>query len=397
MATKGNGLAAVLYASCSVTAKVASGTSVKITEETNYPFDEAILFTVSAAKPVNFPLCLRIPTWCQAPKIAVNDKALDVPQDAKGWALLERTWKNGDRVRLELPMAISVKTWAQNGNSVSVYRGPLAYSLKIGERWEKFKGTEKWPGAEVFPATPWNYGLVMDDKDPTASFEFVKGSGEVAAQPFTPDAAPVQLKAKGKRIQGWKQEDNGIVGEVRQSPVKSDEPTEDIALIPMGCARLRISEFPRIGEGPDAVEWKGPELTAEASQVGDSLVALYDEVSPKSSADKGVPRFTWWDHLGTNEWVQYVFPKPRRIWWVEVYWFDDTPGGGSYRVPASWRLIWRDNDKTWKPVESATEYGTSTDKFNHVEFKPVETRKLRIEVSLQTGMSGGILEWRFGE
>jgi hypothetical protein len=73
----------------------------------------------------------------------------------------------------------------------------------------------------------------------------------LADQPFTPDHAPVALKARGRRIPPWKQETNGLVGAVQQSPVRSDEPVEDITLIPMGCARLRISSFPRIGSGPD--------------------------------------------------------------------------------------------------------------------------------------------------
>jgi hypothetical protein len=43
-----------------------------------------------------------------------------------------------------------------------VNRGPLTYSLRIGERWEKKGGTEEWPGFEVYPSTPWNYGLIQE-------------------------------------------------------------------------------------------------------------------------------------------------------------------------------------------------------------------------------------------
>ena len=60
------------------------------------------------------------------------------------------------------------------------------------------------------------------------------------------------MKAKGKRIPQWIQEANGLVGAIQKSPVRSDEPIEDVTLIPMGCARLRIAAFPQIGEGPDA-------------------------------------------------------------------------------------------------------------------------------------------------
>jgi hypothetical protein len=138
-----------------------------------------------------------------------------------------------------------------------VYRGPLAYSLKIGERWEKYSGTDKWPEFQVFPTTPWNYGLLIDSKNPVTSFEVVK-SPRVSSQPFTLENAPVELHAKGKRIPQWEMQPNGLVGEIQPSfgEVRSDEPVDDITLIPMGCARLRISVFPQISENSNADVWK---------------------------------------------------------------------------------------------------------------------------------------------
>jgi hypothetical protein len=48
-------------------------------------------------------------------------------------------------------------------------------------------------------------------------------------------------------LPGWRQEANGMVGEAPEGPVQSDEPEETVTLIPMGCARLRISAFPMLG------------------------------------------------------------------------------------------------------------------------------------------------------
>jgi hypothetical protein len=47
----------------------------------------------------------------------------------------------------------------------------------------------------------------------------------------------------------------GVVGTLQDSPIKSDEPTETVTLIPMGAARLRISSFPVVGEEAGAHEW----------------------------------------------------------------------------------------------------------------------------------------------
>jgi hypothetical protein len=98
--------------------------------------------------------------------------------------------------------------------------------------------------------------------------------------------------------------------------------------------------------------------------------------------------------LGTVEWVQYDFAKPREVSSAEVYWFDDT-GRGACRVPQSWRLLYKDGD-AWKPVEGASEYGVKADQFNKVTFTAVKTTGLRLEAQLQKDFSGGILEWRVG-
>ncbi len=396
MATPGNGLAAVMYAASEVTAKVGNGTTVRIAETTSYPFEEGIDLSISTPKPVRFPLYLRIPGWCSAPKLFINGKALSVSGQAQGWALIDRTWRDGNKIRLELPMDVRVKVWEKNRNAVSVYRGPLAYSLKIGERWEKYGGTGGWQLQEVFPTTPWNYGLVLDPKDPASSFKVPMLPASSSAQPFTPTTAPVALKATGRRIPQWKQEDNGMVGEIQGSPVRSSEPDEEITLIPMGCARLRISAFPQIGDGPDAVEWKERTVVVTASFAFNTISALNDEVVPRNSADQSVPRFTWWDHRGTSEWVQYTFSKPQKLSWCEVYWFDDEATGGSCRTPASWDLQWWDGS-AWKPMPGSPRYGVQKDAFNRAEFDPIETTQLRLNARLKPDVSGGIMEWRFGE
>ena len=77
---------------------------------------------------------------------------------------------------------------------------------------------------------------------------------------------------------------------------------------------------------------------------------------------------------------------------VEVYWFDDT-GIGQCRIPGAWRLFYKHHDQ-WLPAAGASEYGLAPDKFNRLSFDPVKTDGLHLEVDLQSGYSGGILEWQ---
>jgi len=256
MATQDNGLAAVLYAASEVDAKVGDGTAVRIIEETDYPFGDVIDFTLHTQRPVEFPLLLRIPKWCDEAKVYVNGQAENIRPSPLSYVIVLRTWKDEDKVRLELPMRITLTFWTKNKDSVSVHRGPLSYSLRIGERWVRYGGTDKWPAYEVYPTTPWNYGLIVDPDHPDRSFEVTKPGMPVRGQPFTPEDAPVLILAKGKRIPQWRQEKNGLVGSLQESPVRSSEPEETISLIPMGCARLRTSCFPVIGQGPDAHMWE---------------------------------------------------------------------------------------------------------------------------------------------
>lgn len=247
-------MAAWLYAASEVTAKVGQeGAEVSIDSETEYPFNPFIKMEVKSLNPVAFPLYLRVPCWCPGFRVTVNGQPLDVEAEPATYVRIERIWSAGDTIIIDMPMEVSLTQWPRNG-SVTVDRGPLSYSLKIKERWHCWGGTDEWPEWEVFPTTPWNYGLVIDRDNPLRSLEVVE-KGIVADQPWTIEAAPVEIKARGKRISNWMLE-NETVAELQQSPVSSDQPEKQITLIPMGCARLRMSCLPTIGEGPDAWNWE---------------------------------------------------------------------------------------------------------------------------------------------
>ncbi len=407
MATGDNGLAAVLYAPARVKAKVGRGVTVDVEVQTGYPFDDTIEIAVKPATPTRFPLSLRIPSWAKTPTLAVNRTRLALPPDARGWVTLRRLWQPGDRVRLTLPMEVRLRRWERNSNAVSVDRGPLTYSLAIPQRWDRYNEDERWPAYEVVPQSPWNYGI-----DLSAPIEVAGAGVSPGEQPFTLETAPVVLKAKGRRIPQWRLEANGLVGEIQASPALSTEPLEDLALVPMGCARLRITAFPEVkAEGAPAWQDAPPLAAASSAWHFAPPTAMNDGRVGQSSGDLDVPRFLWWDRYGTVEWAQYAFPRPREVAWVELYWADEetarssgrvphdvrlsAPTDGRVRLPAAWRLLYWDG-AGWQPASETAEYGVARDQFNRVSFRPVVTMALRIEAQLRPRQSAGIVEWRVG-
>jgi Beta-L-arabinofuranosidase, GH127 catalytic domain/Beta-L-arabinofuranosidase, GH127 middle domain len=246
LATADNGLAAALYAPSEVTAKVGDGTEVRISEETSYPFGDNIDFTIWTPAAIRFPLYLRIPDWAREAAIAIDGKILRGKLQPGCYAVINRDWKNGERVRLTFFPKIEARIWEKIGNSVSIRRGPLWFSLKIGEKWKRYGGTDIWPAYEILPTSPWNYGLVLNPENPGKTI-ILADRKEPAEQPFTADGAPTVLKARAKRLPSWKAE-GMMAGKIPAGPIVSAEPEEEILLIPMGCARLRIASFPYISD-----------------------------------------------------------------------------------------------------------------------------------------------------
>jgi hypothetical protein len=399
MATAGNGIAATFYSPSSVTARVGTGQSVTIEERTRYPFRDAIDFTVHASRSSRFPLTLRIPSWCIEPRLSINGRPVRL-SGKQAYASIERVWKGGDVVSLKLPMQVKFHRWPKNHDAVSVDMGPLTYSLNIGEKVVPKGGTADWPAYEFLPTTPWNYGLALGASSGNPATVVKDLPFGYDSQPFLDGHAPVEILAYGRKVPAWQQDRLGLVGLLQQSPALSRSPEVQLTLEPMGASRLRISEFPVVSNSAGANKWTAPPkprkpLPAQASHVfsGDTLDALSDGLLPSNSNDHSIPRFTWWDHKGSTEWVEYDLATARELSGVDVYWFDDSPSGGGCRVPASWRVLVLQGGE-WSPIQTTSVPGTMPNHFNSISFPRIFTQRIRLEVTLQPDFSGGILEWK---
>jgi hypothetical protein len=244
-ATADGGLALIAYGPTVVNSMV-GGRPVQITEDTGYPFEEQVRLQVSVSKSVAFPLALRIPCWCRNAAITVNGQ-VQSGITAASFFRIQRTWTNGDQVVLHLPMPI--QTLAGPSRAVAIHRGPVVYSLKIGERWTVSAPDPLGRGFDEFQVhatTPWAYALQLDPAHPAASLVFTHFA--TPTNPFDPAEPSVALIARARQLPDWTIGWRGTHAfEPPVSPVTSTNLLETVTLVPFGSQHMRISWFPYLG------------------------------------------------------------------------------------------------------------------------------------------------------
>ena len=370
-ATGGDRLYVNLFMECRAKATVA-GTEVRLTERTNYPEEGSIEIAFDLDEPTSFELRVRQPRWLTNrplasdlyfsrvepspfvhPTVNGEDVGVTIKQE---FICMDRRWKPGDRFRLELDMhprriAAHDSVEADRG-LVALERGPVVYCIE---------------GAD---------------------------HGGHVSNLFLSDEAPIEVSADGKLTASARAVDEQQDGSTGDHEAK-------LMAVPYwswghrGPNEMRVW-IPREAKGARRIGRPTLAGTAKpsASHVwkADTLDALNDGLDPSRSYDPEIPRFTWWDHRGSREWVVYEFKGVQEIRRVDVYWFDDT-GVGECRTPLSARVLYRAKGE-WRPVEPSASIGVEVDRFNSLRFEQVDADGLRIEVELRPEASGGILEWR---
>lgn len=352
-----------------------SSRRVTLTQDTRYPWDGAVHITVAPSRSDTFAMKVRIPGWArnepvpsdlyrfadistEQASVKVNGTPVDMALD-KGYVTIERTWKAGDVVDVLLPMPVrrvlaNDRVEADRGR-VALQRGPIVFAAE-------------WP----------------DNPNGKVRNIVLPASASLTTE-FRPGFLNGVQVIKGRAF-GLSERADGTLLKAEQ----------DFLAIP-------YSTWANRGRGQMIVWLATTDVVARAtpyptvattslvttSQARRNPRAINDGEEPRSSDDP-TSYFDWWPRKGGSEWVEMAFIKPATVSELQVYWFDDT-GHGEVRVPASWRVLYRDGD-AWKPVETSDTFRADKDRYNRVVFKPVMTPALRVEVQAQPQFSAGVQE-----
>lgn len=129
-----NALWCNLYGQSELTTKLGKH-DLEVSQVTGYPYDGKVMLTFRAVpKKQEMALHLRIPAWCDRATVKVNGEVVDVPVKANTYATLNRVWKKGDVVELDMEMRVKLMEAnplvEETRNQVVVKRGPLVYCLE---------------------------------------------------------------------------------------------------------------------------------------------------------------------------------------------------------------------------------------------------------------------------
>jgi len=370
-ATEGDDVYVNLFVGSTARLKT-GGHSVVLTQDTRYPWDGHVRLTVDPGAPRSFAIAVRVPGWAgnevmpgglyqflsasrDRVALSVNGAAVST-ETTRGFVRLDREWHAGDVIELTLPMpvrrVVADPRVRDDAERVALERGPLVYAAE-------------WPdngGHALNIVVPDHAALTSEFRgDLLNGVTVITGpvqalardaNGAIRTQPHQLVAIPYYAWA------------NRGMGEMQVwLPREPDKARETPILPPDPIALVRSS-------GGIEKKWTG------YNDQNDDLAAVYDGVTPLSSADESNLYFRMRPPVGQPAWVEYDFKRPVTISTSDVYFADDRR---FCKLPASWRLVYKDGE-AWKPVAARSAYGVEKDRFNHVDFQPVKTTAVRIEV-----------------
>ena len=368
------------YAGSSTTAKVA-GIPVTLTQKTNYPNDGKIQLRIAPRSPAKFKLQLRIPTWArdrfvpgelytyakaaeEQPVLRVNGKNVDYKIE-KGFAMIERTWKKGDQVELDLPMSVKVshchKAVEANHNRIALTRGPF---VLCAEGVDNEGATQRF----FFDSDAPDLSDSTIGKANTPHGSFVQTTVEVNELTRSGGAKSATMKL----IPYYAWNNRGPASMTVWFPSKKELAIHDPLALP------KESIFKNI--------------TASHTSKSDTVNAIGDQVEPRWSSGNKTPRWTSRGQEGKPQTITGEFHGTKQIRSIGVYWMDHYQH--PVKFPKEWKVETRKDGK-WEPFQLYTtdRYDTRANQYNVIHpAAPLSCDAIRIHATPREEYAVGILE-----
>ncbi|HEY4267554.1 MAG TPA: beta-L-arabinofuranosidase domain-containing protein [Galbitalea sp.] len=230
-------LRVVAYAPAEVSASI-RGVGVMLSVDTEYPFEDTVVIRVGVDEEVDMPLRLRIPAWCTDAELEIDGHVQSI-ETVDGYHTVDRVWHGGEVISLRLPIRPRVVRRA--GQAVGVRAGAVQLVLDIPENWVEVVGAPGLGEWEIHPRKSWNYAL-----DTAGSDDWTVALSAPATVPFQAEAPPMTLTVPGAQAREWRLA-GAEAAPPPPSPVFDLGAMTTVRLVPYGCARIRISEFPVTG------------------------------------------------------------------------------------------------------------------------------------------------------
>ena len=377
-AQRGDALWVNLYMANHAEIRLDNGRTVNVVQQTRYPWDGDVHITINPDQAARLSIHVRIPGWARNQPVAsdlyefarklddpvtlrVNGRAVPIRLD-QGYVVLTRTWKKGDVIELNLPMPVrrvrANEQVAADRGRIALERGPIVYAAEWPDNPKgQVRNLMLPPGAAL---------TAEFRSDLLKGVEVIKSKAVALAYDAQGQVTRTEQDFTAIPYYAWANRGRGQM----------------MVWFPEDAAHARPAPYPTIA------------TTAQVTVSGRSRKSpetIHDGEEPASSSDS-TSYFDWWPRKGSSEWVEYAFERSATVSECRLYWFDDT-GRGEVRVPASWRLLYKDGSQ-WKTVENLEPYGVERDRYNRVSFKPVNTSGLRLELTMQPQWSAGIEEWK---
>lgn len=371
-----------LYVSSETNFSLSSG-NLSLSQESQLPWNGDVSIQIQGDQTVNAVINFRIPGWARnrpvpgelyhyigevksSLTIQLNDQAVDFQINEKGYVSVSRTWRPGDKIEIKLPCEIR-KVEARNEviedrKKIAIERGPLLYCAE-------------WPdNGDV-------QNLILNTKaEWRSTFDSSLFGGIVTIQ--------TEMKRAKKNLKGGIDvSESTRLNLIPYHLWNNRGPGQMLVWLPTSIESTKASPSTTIA------------ARSHLSSSGGSaaLNSIVDQETPKSSSDEYNPFFHWWPKKDSWEWVQFDFDLPEKISEVKVYWFSDTPHGGT-ALPDSWELQYLSADThnalsdQWLTVSTKGDYPIVKDYWSTIRFKEVRVTALRIRVKLNEYFAAGIHE-----